>query len=179
MPVGERAPFADWFPQMRTIAPPKTAYVVPRPADVLTLDAHRLYVSICYEDILYEPFRATVQQLMPDLLVNLTNDSWFSGSAASQLHFALARLRAIEHRRWLLRVTNDGVTSLVAPTGYITWTLPPHQRATGTTAVGLLQTQTLYGRVGDALWYVTLALALFFVWRKRRGFPGKFVQNTR
>jgi apolipoprotein N-acyltransferase len=88
MPIGEPAPFADWFPQMQTTAPPKTAYMVVGPAEALMLHELRLLVSICYEDILYKTFRATVQQLKPDLLVNVTNDRWFSGSAASKLYFA-------------------------------------------------------------------------------------------
>jgi apolipoprotein N-acyltransferase len=53
----------------------------------------------------------------PNLLVNLTNDAWFAGSAESELHLRLARLRSVELRRDLVRAVNAGPTTWVDAAG--------------------------------------------------------------
>ena len=115
---------------------------------------HTLAVSICYEDILRESFRESVLEARPDLLVNITSDSWFAGSAAPDLHLALATLRAVEHRRYLLRATNTGISAAVAPTGEVVWRLPEDQVATGVVSVHYLHADTLYERWGDLPWTI-------------------------
>lgn len=124
----------------------------------LILGPHRLGLSICYEDILQRTFRAAVLASKPNLLINLTSDSWFRKSAASGLHLNLARLRAVEHRRYLLRATTTGVTSLVAPTGQIVWALPPDSVASGVVSVPLLHGSTVYQRFGDWPWFSVVAV---------------------
>jgi apolipoprotein N-acyltransferase len=51
------------------------------------------------------------------LLVTLPNDAWFGDSQEPWMHLALARLRAVEHRRLLVRSTNGGVSAVVDPSG--------------------------------------------------------------
>ena len=58
------------------------------------------------------------------LLINISNDGWFGGSAAPAQHLAMARVRAVENRRWLLRDTNNGFTVSVDPYGRIVARLP-------------------------------------------------------
>ena len=53
--------------------------------------------------------RRMVAATRPHLLVTLANDAWFGDSQEPWLHLSLARLRAIEHRRFLVRSTNSGV----------------------------------------------------------------------
>lgn len=55
----------------------------------------------------------------PDLLVNQTNDAWFLDTAEPWIHLGLAKLRAVEHRRFLVRATNSGVSAIVDPTGRV------------------------------------------------------------
>ena len=64
---------------------------------------------VCYEAILPDVVRELAGPSRPDLLVNLTNDTWFGDSTEPWIHFALAKLRAVEHRRYLIRSTNSGV----------------------------------------------------------------------
>ncbi len=71
--------------------------------------------SICYEDAYpTEQLRALGQS---NLLVNVTNDAWFGHTGARYQHFQIARMRAIESRRPLLRAANDGVSAVVGPWG--------------------------------------------------------------
>ena len=75
----------------------------------------RVAVLNCFEDTLPGVTRPVMRELprVPNLLVNVTNDAWFSGTRESELHLRLAVLRAIEARRDLVRAVNLGVTSWV------------------------------------------------------------------
>ena len=63
-----------------------------------------------------------------ELLINISNDGWFGRSAAPAQHLAMARVRAVENRRWLLRDTNNGYTVSVDPYGRIVASMPPDVR---------------------------------------------------
>ena len=55
----------------------------------------------------------------PTLLANLSNDAWFGAEAPARQHLDMARMRAIEERRWLLRATTTGISAIVDPTGRV------------------------------------------------------------
>lgn len=73
--------------------------------------------QICYEGIVPDHSRAAVE-LGADVLLNITNDSWFGDTAEPWLHFLLTGFRSIELRRPLVRGTNTGITALFDLTGH-------------------------------------------------------------
>ena len=83
----------------------------------LEVDQYRLASSICYE-IAY-PELVRLQAENSDLLITLSNDTWFSGSHAPDQHLQMARMRALENGRWLIRGTNNGLTAVVRPNGEV------------------------------------------------------------
>src|SRR5256714_13570399 len=52
-----------------------------------------------------------------DALVNVTNDAWFGHSSARHQHFQIARMRALEEGRYLVRAANDGISAVIRPHG--------------------------------------------------------------
>jgi apolipoprotein N-acyltransferase len=70
--------------------------------------------SICYEAIFPELVRRTVRKGAV-YLVNITNDAWFGRSAAPRQHLAMAAVRAVENRRYLIRAANTGISAVVDP----------------------------------------------------------------
>ena len=109
----------------------------------------RVAPLICYEDLMPDLARKFVSESRANLLVNLTNDAWYGRSVGPWQHLALARSRAIETRRTLLRVTNTGVTSLVNAKGEVVKTLPMFTTAAMPAEVDILNTETYYVRFGD------------------------------
>ena len=91
------------------------------------------------------------------MLVNISNDGYFGRSAAWQQHLLIARMRAAENRRWLLRATNDGITAMIDPLGEVTETLEPYQQVAGTFHYGIEHSTTTYTNYGD--WFAWLCLA--------------------
>ena len=84
-------------------------------------------VPICFEDAFADLCR---QYLLrgADLLVNITNDSWSKTWSSEIQHFQVARFRAIENRRVLVRSTNGGVSAVVGPWGEIRVRMPFFER---------------------------------------------------
>ena len=115
---GEFVPLSSSFPWLRKAFGRGTGFRAGERALALDAGVVRAAVLICLEDILPEGGREAVS-VKPNLLVNVTNDSWFEGSAESELHLRLASLRSIETRRDLVRAVNGGPTTWVDATGRI------------------------------------------------------------
>ena len=130
---------------------------------------HKIGALICYEDILPSFVRSVVRHGDPDLLVNLTNDAWFGDSTEPWIHLALAKLRAVEHRRYLIRATNSGVSALIDPVGRVPLVSGTFKEESLLGVAKFMRSTTVYGVVGDAPWYLATAaiVAMAFVRRKR------------
>ncbi|MHB1359889.1 MAG: apolipoprotein N-acyltransferase [Rhodocyclaceae bacterium] len=105
--------------------------------------------NICYEDLFGEEIIRALPRAT--LLINLSNTAWFGDSLAQPQHLQIARLRALETGRMMLRATNTGITAAIAPDGRVIKALPAftsgalHIEAQGFTGL------TPYARWGNAL----------------------------
>ena len=116
----------------------------------------RAGVLICFEDLLPVAGREAAS-LSPNLLVNVSNDAWFSGSAESQIHLRLSVLRAVELRRDFVRAVNLGPTSWVDAAGRVRARYDEDLPGSLVVDAALLDDgPTLYARFGD--WPGLLAL---------------------
>ncbi len=115
---------------------------------------------ICYEDVIPGPARESVAA-GAELLVNLTNDSWFGETVAPLQHNAVAAFRSIENRRYLIRSTNSGVTSIISPLGKTVSQLAPFTPGTLLADVKLLSYKSIYTRFNGERWtHILLIIAL-------------------
>lgn len=116
---------------------------------------NRLGVFICYEAI----FPGEVRHFAANgaqLLINISNDGWFGRSAAAEQHLRMARVRAVENRRWLVRATNNGFTVSVDPYGRVFDPIPPDIRAAADLPYDFRTDETIYTRFGD--WFAWLCV---------------------
>jgi len=112
---------------------------------------------ICYESV----FPNYIRQFPlrgAHVLFNLSNDSWFGKSAARHQHFLIARMRAAENRRWIVRVTNNGITASIDPAGQVHDEQPSYQETAAALHYGEVQSITPYTQWGD--WFVYLCMIL-------------------
>ena len=114
----------------------------------LKLGEFSLSPSICYEDAFGE------EQLdflpMAHLLINVSNDAWFGDSIAPHQHLQIARLRALETGRFMLRTTNTGITAVISPTGEVLQQLPQFETNVLNAVVQPYVGATPYVRWGNA-----------------------------
>ena len=159
VPFGEYVP--GWaFPGLVGKITHETGNFVPgtdyRPVE--TRDG-TLSLFICYEAIFPQLVRRLVTAA-PGVLVNISNDAWFGDSAAAAQHLEMARLRAIENHRYLLRSTNDGITCVIDPYGRVLNRLPRHEAAVLVAKFDFIGGRTFYTRHGDVFAWTCTAIAL-------------------
>jgi apolipoprotein N-acyltransferase len=170
VPFAEHVPLSNWFAFVRRITievgdfEPGTEYKVG------TLpDGNRFGVFICYEAIFPNEVR-NFTRAGAEVLVTISNDGWFGRSAAAAQHLAMARVRSIENRRWLLRSTNNGYTADVDPYGRIVAELPTDVRATLSAPYAYRTDETLYVKFGEWVPWSSLIvtiIAIFITASKR------------
>jgi apolipoprotein N-acyltransferase len=118
---------------------------------------HTFGVFICYEAI-YPGEARRFAANGAELFINISNDGWFGRSAAAEQHLHMARVRAVENRRWMVRATNNGYTVSVDPYGRVFAPLPPDIRAAVDLPYDFRSDQTIYTRFGD--WFAWLCVVV-------------------
>jgi apolipoprotein N-acyltransferase len=170
---GEYIPGIEAFPWLRNFLPAGTGrFTAGAGPGVLTLrgpadQVWKLAPVICYEDIL-QGFLRGVGQLHPNLLVNLTSDSWFGADTEPWEHLALAVFASVELRVSMVRAVNSGVSALIDPNGRLlqkTYADDPYRNPRA--ADGVVVTapvmpggHTLYVAVGNMFAYLCMAATL-------------------
>jgi apolipoprotein N-acyltransferase len=175
VPFGEYVPLRSWLKFAGKLIAEVgdyqvgTAYSVgelpdqPAPWEMRTPGAPRKFgVFICFEAV----FPDLVRQFTvggAELLINISNDGWYGRSAAPDQHLSMARVRAVENRRWLLRATNNGYTVSIDPYGREVASLAPDIRGVLRAPFSFRSDQTLYSRWGDWLAWLCVIAAVWFL----------------
>ncbi len=162
VPFGEYVPLRRWL----TFASKLTAEIGDfEPGNQYragNLPGGKFSVFICFEAVFPDEVRRFVAN-GAELLINISNDGWFVGSAAPPQHLMMARVRAVENRRWLLRDTNKGFTVDVDPYGRYVARFEINQLGVVTAPYSFRSDRTLYTRWGDWWsWLCVLVSALLF-----------------
>jgi len=158
LPIGEFVPFGDL---LRPLAPffnlPMSSfsrgdYVQ---QNLMAKGIHILPL-ICFEIAFPNQLAANLTP-KTQVLLTVSNDAWFGTSHGPHQHMEIARMRALEFGRPLVRSTNTGVTAAVDHNGQFTGQLPQFEKAVLKTDVALVIGDTPYSRFGN---YPTFILAL-------------------
>ena len=169
VPFGEYLPFDRWTrPILDFIEIPMSDFKAGgdgRP--LVTLAGHPAGIDICYEDA----YGAEIIRALPEaaFLVNASNDAWFGDSLAPHQHLEIARMRALETQRFLLRATNTGVSAIIDPQGRLLDVTRQFQKATLTGDIHPLSGATPFVRWGNAGVVVLAVLMLLIGVAPQRG----------
>jgi apolipoprotein N-acyltransferase len=169
-------PFGEYFPVPAFVR--SWLRLMSLPYDDFTAGASRqpglsaagqsLGLSICYEDAFGSEQLGVLREAT--LLINVTNNAWYGDSTAPHQHLQIARMRALEAGRYLVRAANDGITAAIGPRGEIVARAPQFQEVVLRAEVQPMAGLTPYARFGN--YPVVIAaggLLALAVWRRRRG----------
>jgi apolipoprotein N-acyltransferase len=128
-------PFAEFFPVPQFVRSWLRLMNLPysdftrggREQPPLSAAGLRLAATVCYEDAYGSSQLPVLREA--DALVNVTNDAWFGRSTARHQHFQIARMRAIEAGRYMLRAANDGISGVIGPDGRVVARAPEYEPA--------------------------------------------------
>jgi apolipoprotein N-acyltransferase len=166
VPFGEYLPLRDWLAQALDFLPvPEADFSAGAPRQpLLTAAGHPFGASICYE----VAFGEQLIEALPEaaFLVNVSNDAWFGDSLAPHQHLEMARMRARETERYLLRATNTGISAIIDADGRVLTRTRQSQAETVSAAIEPRAGATPYVRWGN--WPVVVLAALLLLIRRRR-----------
>jgi apolipoprotein N-acyltransferase len=159
-------PFTEYLPLDRLLRPLVEAFELPvssftpgPPAQgPIDMGEYKVGTSVCYE----VAFGEEIIEPLPEatLLVNVSNDAWFGHSIGPHQHLEIARMRALETGRYLLRATNTGISAIIGPDGRIRARAPQFATEVLTGEIIPLTGATPYVRMGNAPVLVGLMLSL-------------------
>ena len=189
-PFAERLPFADqlsfamkWVEWGVGISAwgkgrERSPLPVVRSSDTLA----RFGTVICIESIYPDVARDLVNN-GADVLAVITNDAWYNGTWGPRQHYDIARMRAIETRRPVIRCANSGISGIIDADGTSILELPELQRRAAIGVVRPRSEMTLYVRYGDWLPMICLVITLFAVVVARfnpllRILPASFLRHS-
>ena len=124
VPFGEFMPLSNLWPKgVRNLVQGGQTYQAGQQVNLLPLATAKALPLVCYE----ATFPSFILRHSPqaDILLNLTNDAWFAGTTGPAQHFAMAKLRAVETGKPMIRVANRGHSAIITPTGKVLYHLKP------------------------------------------------------
>jgi len=164
LPIGEFVPLGDF---LRKIAPlfnlqyssfTRGDYIQSN----LIAKGYHLLPLICFEIAFPEQLAANFTE-DTNILLTVSNDSWFGNSHGPHQHLEIARMRALEFARPLIRATNNGVTAIVDHHGKIQATLPQFTEAVLKSKIELVEGHTFYSQYWQLIHWLAPLLLLFIV----------------
>lgn len=161
VPFGEYIPFEE---QLRGLIAffdlPMSSFSLPEQPTHQILTPHgSLAGAICYEIAYPELVRENAHQ--SDMIITLSNDTWFGGSHGPDQHFEIARMRAVENGKPVIRATNNGISGFIDAKGDVLATAPRFETAILTFELSPSRGQTPYQQLG--LWPALLLSAVLFL----------------
>ncbi|MGP8270692.1 MAG: apolipoprotein N-acyltransferase [Terracidiphilus sp.] len=159
VPFGEYIPFQNLLVFAHKLTGRVSSFTRGDERKVFRLNGHRYGVFICYESVFADEVRQFAQ-LGAEVLVNISDDGWYGDTSAPWQHLNMARMRAIENRRWILRDTNNGVTAVIDPYGRVRESIPRHKTDALPAEYGFRDDVTFYTAHGDVFAWVCAILSL-------------------
>ncbi len=159
VPYGEYVPLRNWFSFIEPLVQEVGRFVPGESAVLNHTGKYDFGVPICYEIIFPENIRAFTRK-GANFLVNITNDAWFGKSPASEQHLSTAVFRAVENKRYIVRVANTGISAIISDTGEILEETELFKTTYFVGKVGMRSGKTFYVRYGDLFSWICLFLTV-------------------
>ena len=168
VPFGEYVPFSKLLFFARKLTGKVSRFDRGAEPKVFRLGGHRYGVFICYEAVFADEVRQFAR-LGAEVLVNISDDGWYGNTSAPWQHLNMARMRAIENRRWLLRDTNNGVTAAIDPYGRVRQSIPRRVEDALPAEYGFRDDVTFYTAHGDLFAWACVILSIGVIgWSSKR-----------
>ncbi len=164
MPFGEYMPFADLIPVLKNLSPETGDFTFGGKQSPIEIKNFGLRIGslICYEDLVsltsVDAVRAGA-----NILINFSNDAWYGNTKAVYQHNLLAAWRAIETKRYLIRSTNTGYTTIIDPFGKIESDLEAFKSGILEQSIAPLEEITFYVKHAHIFPWLTFSLVLIFL----------------
>ncbi len=162
LPIGEFVPFEDLLRPIAPLFNLAMSSFTRGDAVQPNLLANGLHVlpAICYEIAFSELVRGNFTS-ESDILFTVSNDAWFGDSHGPHQHMQIARMRALELQRPLIRVTNNGITGVYDPLSKVQHAIPQFEANILKSDVKLISGVSWYAEHGNRpIWFIVAFIML-------------------
>jgi apolipoprotein N-acyltransferase len=171
VPWGEYIPYKTFFSFAKNLTQAAGDMTHGWRRIVFSSGGHSFAVFICYEEIFGDEIRLFAKR-GAQVLVNISNDGWYGDTCAPWQTLNMSRMRAVENRRWLLRDTNTGITTIIDPYGRLTASVQRHALTSLAARYGYRSDLTFYTLHGDLFaglcGIITLGIIAAMAWESLR-----------
>jgi len=178
VPFGEYVPLKELFSFVDTVSKDVGSFDAGTDYRIVNIGGRPSNAVICFEAVFPSLVRRFVRQ-GSRLVVNLTNDGWYGDSAAPYQHLAIARFRAVENRRYMLRATNSGISAFIEPSGNIPVSTGILQQAVCAGRFDFIASATFYTRYGDVFIFLCAIISCGSALYAGLGSAGKKEKRSR
>ncbi|NQX90108.1 MAG: apolipoprotein N-acyltransferase [Halioglobus sp.] len=170
VPFGEYVPLED---QLRGVIDffdlPMSAFSAgPDRQSALRAGSWRIAPYLCYEIVYGGMVGSSARDT--DLIITVSNDTWFGDSIGPWQHLQIAQMRARENGRYVLRGTNNGISAIIDQQGRIVSHAPQFQATVLTGQAQAMLGSTPFSSFGNTPILATCAIALVLMWLLYRVF---------
>ena len=167
VPFGEFIPFEAQTGKLFDILGLRLTNTIPG-EQINTINAGniRISASICYEIAFSDLIRKTA--LESNLLVTISNDTWFGSSYGPIQHLEIAQNRALEHKKALLRSTNSGISAFISRNGEIIEKQGYFEDKLLKKEINLYAGETFYAKYGNLPLFIILSVIFIFLLNLKR-----------
>ena len=164
VPWGEYVPFQKFFFFVRKLTGKVASFTPGEDRKVFHLTdgqgaMHRYGIFICYEAVFADEIRQFAKN-GAEVFVTGSDDGWYGDTSAPWQLLNMARMRAMENRRWILRATNDGITAAIDPYGRVRQSISRHKVDALPAEFGYVGDVTFYTQHGDVFAWLCVVIAV-------------------
>jgi len=170
VPFVERLPYEEKLKFIKKIDYGQGGYSVGKNYTVFNYNNKKFSAYICFESIFPTHISAFVRN-GAQFLVNISEDAWFIKGIGAYQHYQSGILRAVENRRYLIRVSNPGISAVIDPYGTIIFSTKLNTDGVFTKEIVMNDKLSIFTRSGNLipkifLWITLLILIFKIIWRK-------------
>lgn len=154
LPFGDYVPFEKWLRGIINFFDLPMSSFISAKENTLPLLAKNIKIApaICYEiaypNLVRQAVHSGPTYTLADLIITVSNDTWFGTSIGPNQHLEIAQFRALETGRYVLRATNTGLTAVITPTGAIQSIAPQFETTVLKDIVWAMEGQTPWVKYG-------------------------------
>ncbi len=150
VPFGEYLPLKKWIdPILKFLQIPMSDFSKGEAKkNLIKTSKYSIGISVCYEDVFGEEVITGLPEA--DFLINVSNDAWFGDSLAPHQHLEMARMRAFETGRYLVRSTNTGISAIINQKGQVAKLAPQFEKVTLSADIRAFEGRTPYAKFGNS-----------------------------
>jgi len=165
VPFGEYLPYKEifdiFFPDLGTLSQLSGNLTPGKDTGNLEIDGNKIGALVCYDSIFPDLARKTVLE-DGELILLVTNDSWYKDSPAVSQHLAQAVFRAVENGRYVVRAANSGISAMITDTGKIVDSIPALAPGYIAEKAFLIEEKTLYTYTGELFLFLLYTVVLLY-----------------